>query len=249
MELYIVPILEDNFAYIITDNSHGLVIDPGDGQPVIEFLEKNEIPCQTIINTHHHYDHIAGNQVLKEKYHAQLIAPKDPNISGVNREIVDESPLDLGWICFDVFHTPGHTLSHICLYERTQKWLFSGDTLFLFGCGRLFEGSARQMVSSLEKLKQLPDDAKVYCGHEYTLNNLEFCLTQEPNNPQLRLAYEDVKQQRLKGITTMGGFLGIQKKLNPFLRYDEPSFLKSISMKEENPVNVFKYLRLRKDIF
>lgn len=249
MDLYCIPILSDNYCYAISDGTNGLVIDPGEADPVIKFLKDNHIPCQTIINTHHHYDHIAGNAAIKESFKAKLIAPKDNRIENIDIEITDESPLNLDWITFDIFQTPGHTMTHICLYERSHEWLFSGDTLFLFGCGRLFEGSARHMYTSLEKLKQLPNSTHIYCGHEYTLNNLEFCITQEPNNPQTRIAYEETKQKRLEGISTMGSLLGIQKTINPFLRCSDPNLLEAMGIENANAVNIFKELRLRKDNF
>ena len=179
MKIEIIPCLKDNYSYLlINEKKVACVIDPGDSGPIIKYLENNDIELKFILNTHHHYDHVNGNEKLKEKYNATIVGFKDDKsrIPGIDI-LVDDQEI---WAHEDfeakIIHIPGHTLGHICFYFFNNKAVFTGDTLFSLGCGKIFEGTYFQMFESLKKLKELPKDTKVFCGHEYTLNNSNFCL-------------------------------------------------------------------------
>ena len=169
MKIEIIRCLKDNYSYLIIDekNNHACVVDPSEAKPVINFIESKNVKLNFILNTHHHYDHVGGNNDLKKKYGAKVIGFKDdkkriPNIDIVveNNQVWKSNNFE-----FKIIHIPGHTSGHICFYFIKEKIVFTGDTLFSLGCGKIFEGTYKQMYSSLDKLKKLPVDTKVYCGH------------------------------------------------------------------------------------
>ena len=165
MKVEIIKCLQDNYTYLIINekNNYACIVDPGDAEPVIDFIQKKNIKLKFILNTHHHYDHIGGNNDLKKKYKANI------DILVENNQIWKGENFES-----KIIHIPGHTAGHICFYFSKEKMIFTGDTLFSLGCGRIFEGTYKQMYSSLNKLKTLPTSTKIYCGHEYTLNNSMF---------------------------------------------------------------------------
>ncbi|MBU0859895.1 MAG: hydroxyacylglutathione hydrolase, partial [Alphaproteobacteria bacterium] len=181
----IVPVLQDNYAYIIESDGVYAVVDPGEAGPVIEALQKNKLSA--ILLTHHHGDHIGGAAELKKRYSAAIIAPaaEEHRIQDIDVMVREGDIYTVGQTEFHVIETPGHTAGHVCFYAPAEKFLFSADTLFSLGCGRLFEGTAEQMWESLQKLAALPDDTLVYCGHEYTAANARFALDVEPDNKDL----------------------------------------------------------------
>ena len=190
MEVKIIPCLEDNYAYLLIDNTNNTacIIDPSEASPIINYLEKNKIKLSFILNTHHHHDHVGGNKKLKEIYGAKVIGYIDdkkriPEIDIIvkNNQIWKEKNFEA-----KIIHIPGHTKGHICFYFFNEKKIFSGDTLFSLGCGKIFEGTYAQMFESLNFFKSLPYDTNIYCGHEYTLKNSEFCLKYDPNNKNLK---------------------------------------------------------------
>ena len=187
-QIEIIKALSDNYIYVLHNpiNKQTAVIDPGEAQPVIELLEKKGWKLSHIFNTHHHEDHIGGNQKLIDKYNCKLIAPKyDQNrIRNCDHYVLDGDEIDIIGKKGKVFYTPGHTIGHICYYIESLKILFSGDTLFRLGCGRIFEGTFEQMKDSLDKILNLPDDILVYCGHEYTMTNANFCKSLIYNNDE-----------------------------------------------------------------
>ena len=213
--------LEDNFSYILIDqNKNACVIDPSESVPIINFVEKNNIKIKYILNTHHHYDHIGGNTEIKKKYNAKIVAYKndlhripDVDISLKNNQI---------WTAENfkskIIHIPGHTNGHICFFFENEKIAFTGDTLFSLGCGRIFEGTYEEMFISLKKLKELPKETKIYCGHEYTLKNSEFCLKYDKNNKRLQKKINEIKNKVNNNIPTVPSTIDDEIACNIFLR-------------------------------
>ena len=222
MKIQIIPCLQDNYSYLIIneENNTACVIDPSEADPIIEYLENNEIKLKFILNTHHHYDHVGGNKELKEKYGASVIG-----YSG-DKQRIPEIDILLNdqetWIHENfeakVIYIPGHTLGHICFYFYKEKSVFTGDTLFSLGCGRIFEGTYSQMFDSLMKFKKLPEDTKVYCGHEYTKKNSDFCLTHDANNNNLKTMIHLINVKLKNGLPTIPSTIKDELECNIFLR-------------------------------
>ncbi len=209
MDIEILPILSDNYAYILRADSGAVaVIDPGEAAPVLDALEaRYNGRCDYVLNTHHHWDHTNGNAEILERTGATLIAPENVG------EVFDFDGHEA-----HILRTPGHTLDAICFYFTGENALFTGDTLFSMGCGRLFEGTAAQMWDSFQKIMALPDETRIYCGHEYTQANGGFCLQVEPDNTALQARMKEVLALRSKNLPTIPVTLGMEKKTNVFLR-------------------------------
>tara|TARA_B110000090_G_C13175757_1_gene367228 strand:+ start:26 stop:745 length:720 start_codon:yes stop_codon:yes gene_type:complete len=224
MRVQIIPCLQDNYTYLVIDeqNNTACVIDPSEANPVIKYLEKNKIKLKFILNTHHHYDHVGGNQKLKEKYGASIIGYKGDKerIPGIDIFVDDQET----WIHENfeakVIHVPGHTLGHICFYFTKEESIFTGDTLFSLGCGRIFEGTYSQMFDSLMRLKKLPQNTKIFCGHEYTKQNSNFCIIHDKNNKNLKVKINDVEIKLKKGLPTVPSTIKDELECNIFLRSD-----------------------------
>ncbi len=216
----LVPILEDNYAYIIQSQDSIAIIDPGESKAIINALEKLNITPSFILNTHHHWDHVNGNKQIKEKYNVEIIGPESErkSIPELDTGLKNGDIFNFGDETVEVIETQGHTLGHICFYFKNSKILFSGDTLFSLGCGRLFEGTAEQSFNSFKKLKALPDDTKIYCGHEYTLENAEFCLSVDPDNQHLIKRIKEIENLRTNNKPTLPVTLEQEKKTNIFLK-------------------------------
>ncbi|MDC3116516.1 hydroxyacylglutathione hydrolase, partial [Alphaproteobacteria bacterium] len=204
-----------------------------------------------IVNTHHHHDHIGGNAELLEIYKSKLIAPvyDKTRISDIDILVSDNDLINIAGTRTKVIHTPGHTLGHVCFYMADEKCLFSGDTLFYLGCGRVFEGTMEQMWLSLLKLRSLPNDTLVYCGHEYTSSNAKFAKHIDPNNQMLEKAIIEIKDKRKIFLPTIPFELGKEKIINPFLRADDQNLIDDIGLKTSNPNESFSAIRLKKDNF
>ena len=189
MEITTIPCLTDNYAYIINDNKSRTigVIDPSEAKPIISYLKKKNLKLNYILNTHHHFDHIGGNAELKKAYNAKIVgfAGDVHRIPEMDITIKDNEKWTFGNSIVKILHIPGHTLGHVCFFFEKEKIAFTGDTLFSLGCGRIFEGDHKQMLISLNKIKKLPKDTKIYCGHEYTYKNAEFCMKYDHKNLDL----------------------------------------------------------------
>ena len=253
LEINIIEAFSDNYIYIIRNELKNItsVVDPGESTPVIKFLQNKGWHLDEIVNTHHHHDHIGGNAELLEIYKSKLIAPiyDKSSISNIDILVSDNDLINIAGTRTKVIHTPGHTLGHVCFYMADQKCLFSGDTMFYLGCGRVFEGTMEQMWSSLLKLRSLPDNTSVYCGHEYTSSNAKFVSHIDPNNQLLKEAITKIKNNREMGLPTVPFELGKEKKINPFLRADDLIFTNSIGFKTNNPNKAFSAMRIKKDNF
>jgi len=248
-----VPCLRDNYAYLVREPASGAVgiVDPSEAGPVLDALRETGWTLTHILNTHHHPDHVGGNLELKEKTGATVVGPKPDQgrIPGIDVAVDEADIFRLGEAEAEIFFIPGHTRGHIAFWFRESKALFSGDTLFLMGCGRLFEGTPEQMWSSLSKLRELPGDTRVYCGHEYTQANLRFALAVEPDNEALQARAQQVEALRAEGKPTVPGTMSDERATNPFLRADEPSLARHLGLEGVDPVKVFAEVRQRKDSF
>ena len=220
LKVYTVPALQDNYIYILKNETHTAVVDPSEAAPVTNFLHKKKWNLDFIFNTHHHYDHTGGNSDLKKIWSCLIYGfEKDRHrLPGIDRTLKDEEEFSFGQTKIKTLFIPGHTLGHIAFYCVKEKYLFCGDTLFAMGCGRLFEGSPQQMYQSLEKIKQLPKETFIYCGHEYTEANGNFALSIDKNNPLLKKRMEKVRLLRKNLKPTVPFTLKEELDTNPFLR-------------------------------
>jgi hydroxyacylglutathione hydrolase len=253
-----IPAFDDNYIWAIINSEKKLcvVVDPGQAEPVKQFLAAEQLQLSAIIITHHHWDHTNGVASLVTEYpNLTVYGPDDSPFKGITHPLNDQQTCTLACIDlrFEIITTPGHTLDHICYYSPQLNWLFSGDTLFSGGCGRLFEGTAEQMYSSLNRLKVLPSQTLVYCTHEYTLSNLKFAQAVEPNNQALFSYVQTVKEQRETNQCTLPSSIGLECAINPFLRADQPYLSQYIPSEyvaaSQSSLDVFTALRCWKDHF
>ena len=222
MKIEIIPCLQDNYSYLIIDEKNNIacVVDPSDSDPIIKYLENNKIQLKFILNTHHHYDHVGGNKELKKKYGAKIIGYKGDKdrIPAIDILVDDQEIWEEENFKTKIIYIPGHTLGHICFYFYDNKSVFTGDTLFSLGCGKIFEGTYSQMYESLKKLKELPTDTKIFCGHEYTLNNSKFCMTHDPNNKNLKNKITEITKKIQNQLPTIPSTIKEELECNIFLR-------------------------------
>ena len=253
LDIIQVHVLADNYIYVLHDSVSGetAVIDPALAQPVLDLLDAKGWQLTYILNTHHHWDHVGGNLELKQKTGCQIIAAHadSERIPGIDRGVIEGDVIAFGELQSEVIATPGHTSGHIVYYFAKDEALFCGDTLFAMGCGRLFEGTAQQMWTSLQKLKVLQPSTRVYCTHEYTEANGHFALSVEPDNLQLKDRMIAVSKLRLANKSTVPSTIGQEKATNPFFREDSLSIQKNLGLDNQLPVTVFTELRKRKDSF
>ena len=247
------PVLNDNYIYLLHDPVSGetAAVDPAVAQPVLDVLDQKGWQLTYILNTHHHSDHVGGNLELKQKTGCTIIAPLSDQhrIPGFDRGVVEGDTITLGKHSATVISTPGHTSGHVVYHFAGDNTLFCGDTLFVMGCGRLFEGTAEQMWHSLQKLKALPASTQVYCAHEYTQANGRFALTVEPDNRQLHQRMDIINQLRENHLPTVPSTIEQELATNPFFREDSLALQETIKMVNKNPVDVFAEVRRLKDNF
>lgn len=248
-----IPVLNDNYVYLAHCPETGQtgVVDPAVAAPVLDALEKYGWTLTHILNTHHHNDHTGGNLELKSATGCTIVGPRadKDRIPGIDVEVGDGDTYMLGNAEAKVFDVPGHTRGHIAYWFEESDALFCGDTLFVMGCGRLFEGTPAQMVASLGKFADLPDRTRVYCAHEYTQSNGRFALTVEPQNQALQDLMKRVDEARANGIPTVPSTLAQERATNPFLRPDSPDIQATLGMQGADVVDVFAEVRRRKDNF
>ena len=248
--VYLFPQLEDNYGYLIK-NPHateGVLIDPSDLEMCLKILELNDCSPTHILLTHHHDDHIAAVQDLKNKFQSIIIGfEHDEKIPQPDLRVKDDEIFEIHQNKFKVIHTPGHTLQHINYFMPEHNILFSGDTLFSMGCGRMFEGTPEVFWQSLSKIKQLPDNTTIYCGHEYTLSNVKFALSIHPENQDLQKYALWTEHQEKEHRPTIPAKLIDQIKCNPFLQCDSPHFQELY--KSTDATEVFGKMRKAKDNF
>jgi hydroxyacylglutathione hydrolase len=253
--LRIVPVkaFKDNYVWTLRNATHAAVVDPGEARPVLDYLSRERLELAAILATHHHPDHVGGIAELVAMRSVPVYGPRKEPIPTLTRPVSEGDRVsipELG-VDFSVIDIPGHTRAHIAYYGAGS--LFCGDTLFACGCGRLFEGTAEQMYASLQKLRALPDETKVYCGHEYTLANIGFAKTVEPDNAALKQREDRDQRLRAAGKPTLPSTLGEEKATNPFLRCLEPAVVESankyLGARIADPVRVFAAIRDWKNRF
>jgi hydroxyacylglutathione hydrolase len=253
MHVNLIPCLTDNYSYIINDNVSKTVgvVDPSEALPVIAFLKKKNLKLNYILNTHHHYDHIGGNSELKKLYNAKVVGfvGDKHRIPGIDITLEDNAKWIFGESSVKILHIPGHTLGHICFFFENEKIAFTGDTLFSLGCGKIFEGDHKQMLTSLNKIKKLPLNTKIYCGHEYSYNNAEFCMKYDNDNIDLKKKFEKIKQLRSNNLPTIPTDLEDELKSNIFLKCDQNDIKTKLNMKNQDDYKVFRKIRDLKDNF
>ena len=252
-ELITIPCLSDNYAFILynVENRSAILVDAPEAAPINQVLSENNLNLEKIFLTHHHADHIDGLDKILEKHSAVTIGAK----ADIHRLPKLEEYVQAGDQFFfqgqlgKVFDVSGHTIGHIALHIPTQNILFSGDSLMALGCGRLFEGSAKQMWHSLSLFLSLPDTTQICSGHEYTENNASFALSIDPNNRDLIKRSEQITLARSNGLFTVPSELGIEKKTNPFLRPFDKNIRENLNMRGSTDVEVFSKIRTLKDSF
>jgi hydroxyacylglutathione hydrolase len=254
----ILPAFTDNYIFLVSDADLGLamVVDPGDAAPVLKYLKDRDLHLALILNTHHHKDHVGGNEKLVHDYGAPIIGPEleMSRIGPLSRGVRAGEVVSFSTLRGQVIETHGHTSGHISFYFPQLKALFCGDTLFSLGCGRLFEGTAAEMWTSLSALRALPDDTLVYCAHEYTEANAKFALAVDKNNEALKTRVAEAAELRKHGKPTIPTLLSVEKAANPFLRADNLDFQKALgkaglAATGTDPAAVFGALRTAKDRF
>ena len=257
MEIIRVNALSDNYIFLLHAPQQNIaaVVDPAEAAPVLQQLQQLGAETVAIFNTHHHHDHVGGNQQLIRKYPQVTVyggAQDKGRIPGQQVFLEEGDFVQFGDRTAEVFFVPGHTRAHIAYYfppttTNEPGELFCGDTLFAGGCGRLFEGTPTQMVQSLTKLRNLPDNTRVWCAHEYTLKNLQFALSVDSNNQELQSRLAQVKAARSRSEATIPSILGLEKQTNPFLRWHQPALQAAVN--SQDPVQTFARLRGMKDKF
>ena len=253
MKIHQIPLLRDNYGYLIVceKTNQAAIVDPSEAEPVLRRIEQEKVEPVAILNTHHHRDHTGGNEGLLAKCSLKVYAHKsdEPRVFGLTDGVDEGDTIRIGELTGKVFFIPGHTTGHVAyLFDNN---LFCGDTLFTAGCGRLFEGTPEQMHGSLKKLMALPDNTKVYCGHEYTESNLRFAMTVEGKNPKLAARFELVQGLRARGASTVPSTMEEEKQTNPFLRWDSKEIQARVKAaapdNRSDPVAVFAAVRKLKD--
>ena len=237
MRVEIIPCLKDNYSYLIIDDSNksACVVDPSEAKPIINYLKNKDINLKYILNTHHHFDHIGGNEDLKKRFGSIVVGFKKDSerIPGIDIYLEDDQIWEADNFKAKIIHVPGHTIGHICFNFFQEKLAFTGDTLFSLGCGRIFEGTYEQMYESLTKIKSLPIETKIYCGHEYTLSNSKFCIKNDPDNQNLQKKIKKIKKLISNGLPTIPTTIKEELDSNIFLRAENlESFSKLRDLKD-----------------
>ena len=242
--IHILPIaaFEDNYIWLIHNGKQATVVDPGDAVPVLNTLKKLNLTLNHILITHHHSDHIGGVDALLTAFPTTLVyAPSNPKYSFKHQVVSENAQLKVGDLSISVISVPGHTLDHVAYYSA--PYLFCGDTLFSAGCGRLFEGTAVQMLNSLNKLADLPQETQVFCTHEYTLKNITFALTLDAHNQELITYKKHVEALRKLDQPSLPSSIKIELAINPFLRCMKKEIQHSVSIDNDNILATFSALR------
>lgn len=253
LEIEPIPAFDDNYIWLILDSErrYAAIVDPGDEEPVIDYLQQHNILPVAILITHHHGDHTGGVRELVERYEIPVYGPAHEHIPAITHPLRDGDRVELSELAaeFQIIDAPGHTRGHILFYGHAT--LFCGDTLFAGGCGRVFEGTMEQMYMAMSKIEALPDQTQVYCAHEYTEGNLRFAQVAEPDNVQLLQRIEDTRALRKQNKASVPSLLELEKQTNPFLRCKVDSLIRSAEAYAQQPLDtpakVFATVRGWKD--
>jgi len=246
--VFVVPVLHDNYAYLIVSGHDALIIDPGEAAPVAAVVEKNKLIPRAMLITHYDHDHIGGVAELRRMFNMKVIGPSPSPLKldvgcqpGQSLPIID--------LQLQVIDTPGHAFPHVAFYESTHRWLFSGDCLFGAGCGRLSGSTAPIMWKSIQALAALPDDTSLFFGHEYTLSNLSFAAFVEPENDAIPARRLRVEECLRKGGFSSPSTMGEEKATNPFLRVNSADIRRRLNLADASDLAVFTALRNAKNSF
>ncbi|KQT44394.1 hydroxyacylglutathione hydrolase [Aureimonas sp. Leaf454] len=241
----------DNFGVLVHDPSSGstIAIDAPEEGPIRKALEAEGWTLSHILTTHHHPDHVEANEALKAAHGVEIVGPvkERAKIPGIDRTVTGGDRFAIGAVEIEVIDTPGHTLGEVSYHLPGAKALFAADALFSLGCGRIFEGTPAMLWESLQRLRALPDDTMLYCGHEYTTTNARFAIDVDPGNTALRNRVEEVERLRIAGRPTLPVSLGQEKRTNPFLRADDPDLMAELGMTGADPAEVFAALREKRN--
>jgi hydroxyacylglutathione hydrolase len=254
LQIIPIPAFMDNYIWLLYQGNQAIVVDPGDADVVMATLESLQLSLCAILITHHHSDHIDGVEALQSAYpNAKVYAPLHEDFAFTHIDVTEndlikiqlDSTVNMPALAFNVLDLPGHTLGHVAylLSSANNEYLFCGDTMFGAGCGRLFEGSPTQMLNSLKKLAVLPTQTSIYCTHEYTLKNIDFALTLEPNNKQLRARKEETIKLRAQHKPSLPSTIALERATNPFLRCDEPAIKGSVNLENASELETFTHIR------
>ena len=246
-----VPILDDNYVYIICYEDQAIVVDPGRIDAVNKILQSEGLKASAIINTHHHWDHTDGNIEFVQQWNCPIygFSQDAQRIPGITHKVQEADILSLGPLKAKVLFIPGHTVGHIAYYFEEQSWLFSGDTLFSLGCGRLFEGTAEQMHRSLQSIRSLPRNTQIFCTHEYTEDNLKFSQSLLPGDLGLQKAQQRIQSLLSKNCPTVPMTLAEERESNLFLRWDDQELRQKLGLTHSEDWQVFAAIRSKKDSF
>lgn len=253
LQIHQIPVLRDNYVYLVHDpeSEACAAVDPSVADPVLDALDRLGWRLTHILNTHHHHDHVGGNLEIKRATGCTIVGNRADahRIPGIDVQVADGETLVLGTHQARVIEISGHTVGHIAYWFEASRALFCGDTLFAIGCGRLFEGTPDQMWASLKKLRALPDDTRVYCGHEYTQSNAAFARSLDPENIALADRSRQVDALRAEGRPTVPSTMGEERATNPFLRADDEDLKRAAGLAGRDAVSAFAEIRRRKDSF
>lgn len=246
-----IPALADNYSWLLVpDSGDCAVVDPSEARPILDVLDEEQLSLGHILATHHHQDHIGGIGELVDcvgPVHVYCSERDAERVPRADRPVRDGERIELAGTNCEALLVPGHTLGSVAWHLPGERLLFTGDTLFGAGCGRLFEGSAKQMHESLTRLRSLPDETRVYCGHEYTLKNLSFALELDPDDERVNRRLEGEQLRTKRNEPTIPSTIGLEKQTNPFLRADAPSLMRTLGTSD--PVSTFARLRERRDVY
>lgn len=257
MDIVRLPAFNDNYIFVLRTQDGAAVVDPGDGEVALHYLRQEGLVLRAILITHHHFDHVGGNRQLCQYFpeavvYGSVYDQQKKRIPYLSQGLTEGDRLTIGNRTAEILFVPGHTQGHIVYYfpplePGENGELFCGDTLFTGGCGRLLEGNPAQMLRSLQKIRSLPDQTRIWCAHEYTLTNLQFALNINPDNIQLQQRLKQVIQKRQQQLATVPSLLGLEKQTNPFLRWDDPAI--QDLLQQRDPLQVFTTLRGKRDLF
>ncbi|WP_170454354.1 hydroxyacylglutathione hydrolase [Ruegeria arenilitoris] len=253
LEIVTIPCLSDNYAFLAHDHASGqtALVDAPEAGPILAELTARGWRLSHVLLTHHHWDHVDGLPGILEQHSAQVIgaAADAHRLPPLDQQVADGDRFEIGGEPVEVLDVSGHTVGHVAYYMPKSAVVFTADSLMALGCGRLFEGDAAQMWTSLSKLAALPDETSVCSGHEYTQSNARFAVTIDPDNTALQQRVHEIDQARAKGRATVPSNLGVEKATNPFLRATDPKIQAQLGMVGADPVAVFAEIRGRKDRF